>query len=139
MYFNTFHLELISSILHRSARITFPMVWRTSGFRCAKNDTNFECILAISRFATLQPLKMLFSPLVLATFSSWHQICIIFMIRHHFKFRRNVNVCTYFQCFFNVFMLPMFGVVFATLTRRQVTVRNMLRPRALVFTKCRCA
>ena len=44
-----------------------------------------------------------------------------------------------FPLFFNAFMLPMFRVVFATLTRRQVTVRNMLRPRALVFTNCACA
>ena len=74
--FNNFCLSPISSILHRCARVTFPMVWRTRRFVAVKNAIYYQGFLTISLFAHMRPSKFLFSPLVLATFS----ICIEFLV-----------------------------------------------------------
>ena len=40
--FNNFCLSPISSILHRCARVTFPMVWRTRRFVAVKNAIYYK-------------------------------------------------------------------------------------------------
>ena len=74
--FNNSCLSPISSILHRCARVTFPMVWRTRRFVAVRNAIYYNGFLTISLFANMRPSKFLFSPLVLATFS----ICIEFLV-----------------------------------------------------------
>ena len=74
--FNNSCLSPISSILHRCARITFPMVWRTRRFVVVKHAIYYKGFLTISLFPNMRPSKFLFSPLVLATFS----FCIDFMV-----------------------------------------------------------
>ena len=75
-YFNNSCLGPISSILHRCARVTFPMVWRTRRFVAVRNAIYYNGFLTISLFANMRPSKFLFSPLVLATFS----FCIEFLV-----------------------------------------------------------
>ena len=53
MDFNNFSLRQISSILHRSARSTFPLVARTCRFCGAQNDTQFRMNFNISIFAAV--------------------------------------------------------------------------------------
>ena len=74
--FNNFCLSQISSILHRYARNTFPMVWRTCRFVAVKNAVYYQRFLTISLFPKMRPSKFLFSPLVLVTFS----MCIEFLV-----------------------------------------------------------
>ena len=74
--FNNSCLSPISSILHRCARVTFPMVWRTRRFVAVRNAIYYNGFLTISLFANMRPSKFLFSPLVLATFS----FCIEFLV-----------------------------------------------------------
>ena len=74
--FNNSCLSPISSILHRCARITFPMVWRTRRFVAVKNAIYYQRVLTISLLANMRLSKFLFSPLVLATFS----FCIEFLV-----------------------------------------------------------
>ena len=74
--FNNSCLSPISSILHRCARVTFPMVWRTRRFVAVKNAIYYNGFLTISLLANMRPSKFLLSPLVLATFS----ICIEFLV-----------------------------------------------------------
>ena len=74
--FNNSCLSPISSILHRCARVTFPMVWRTRRFVAVRNAIYYNGFLTISLFANMRPSKFLLSPLVLATFS----ICIEFLV-----------------------------------------------------------
>ena len=74
--FNNSCLSPISSILHRCARVTFPMVWRTRRFVAVKNAIYYNGFLTISLFANMRPSKFLLSPLVLATFS----FCIEFLV-----------------------------------------------------------
>ena len=78
MYFNNSYLRPISSILDRCARSMIPMVWRTCRICAFKNDTYFKRISTISLYHDMCPLKILFSPMVLATFSRLHQFYIIF-------------------------------------------------------------
>ena len=79
MNFNNSCLSPISSILHRCARVTFPMVWRTRRFVAVKNAIYYQRFLTISLFANMRPSKFLLSPLVLATFS----FCIEFLVHRH--------------------------------------------------------
>ena len=74
--FNNSCLSQISSILHRCARVTFPMVWRTRRFVVVKRAINYKRFLTISLFANMRPSTFLFSPMVLATFS----FCIEFFV-----------------------------------------------------------
>ena len=74
--FNNSCLSPISSILHRCARVTFPMVWRTRRFVAVRNATYYNGVLTISLLAHMRPSKFLLSPLVLATFS----FCIEFLV-----------------------------------------------------------
>ena len=78
MDFNNSYLRQISSILDRCARCMIPMVWRTCRFSAFKNDTNFQRISTISLFHDMGPSKILFSPMVLATFSRLHHLYTIF-------------------------------------------------------------
>ena len=74
--FNKFLVKPVFLNLHRCARITFPMVWRTRRFVAVKNAIYYQRFLTISLFANMRPSKFLLSPLVLATFS----FCIEFLV-----------------------------------------------------------
>ena len=74
--FNNSCLGPISSILHRCARVMFPMVWRTRRFVAVRNAIYYQRFLTIPLLAHMRASKFLFSPLVLATFS----ICIEFLV-----------------------------------------------------------
>ena len=101
--FNTFCLSQISSLLHRCARITFPMVWRTRRFVAVRNAIYYQRFLTISLLAHMRPSKLLLSPLVLATFS----ICIEFLVHRDDPWPS--SVAAFFQLlqetprFFNIF------------------------------------
>ena len=101
--FNKSCLSQISSILHRCARVTFPMVWRTRRFVAVKTAIYYQRFLTISLLANMRPSKFLLSPLVLATFS----LCIEFLVHRHdpspsiivtfFQFLQENQ--TFFKCF----------------------------------------
>ena len=101
--FNNSCLSPISSILHRCARVTFPMVWRTRRFVAVKNAIYYQRFLTISLFANMRPSKFLLSPLVLATFS----FCIEFLVHRDDPWPS--SVAAFFQLlqenptFFNIF------------------------------------
>ena len=139
MKFNNFHVRLISSILHRCARITFPMVWRTCRFRGVKNDTYFQWILTILLLPVLRPLKILILPLVLGTFFDLHQFYIIITIHDRNSISCFSKLYTYFQWIFNVFKLLLLDVIFNRFAKVQHASDNMMRSKALMFTKHRCA
>ena len=113
MDFNNSYLRQISSILDRCARIMFSMVWRTCRFCAFKNDTYFQRISTISLYHDLWPSKILFPPMVLATFSSLHQLYIIFRNHDRGSFCCCFKLCIYFQRIFNIFILLLLHVIFA--------------------------
>ena len=113
MDFNNSYLRPISSILHRCARSMIPMVWRTCRFCAFKNETSFQRISTISLYHDLCPSKILFSPMVLATFSRLHQFYIIFTDHDRDYFCWCFKLYTYFQRIFNVFILVLLHVIFA--------------------------
>ena len=101
--FNNSCLGPISSTLHRCARVTFPMVWRTRRFVAVRNAIYYNGFLTISLLAHMRPSKFLLSPLVLATFS----FCIEFLV--HRDDPSPSIIATFFQflqenqTFFNIF------------------------------------
>jgi hypothetical protein len=139
MKFNNFHVRLISSILHRCARITFPMVWRTCRFCGVKNDTYFQWILTILLLPVMWPSKILLLPLVLDTFFDLHQFYIIITIHDRNSISCFSKLYTYFQWIFNVFKLLLLDVIFNRFAKVQHASDNMMRSKALTFTKHRCA
>ena len=57
--FNNSCLSPISSILHRCARVTFPMVWRTRRFVAVKNAIYFHCFFNNFTFCYHATFKIL--------------------------------------------------------------------------------
>ena len=57
--FNNSGLGPISSVLHRCARITFPMVWRTRRFVAVKNVIYFHCFFNNFTFCYHATFKIL--------------------------------------------------------------------------------
>ena len=139
MKFNNFHVRLISSILHRCARITFPMVWRTCRFCGVKNDTYFKWILTILLLPVMWPSTILLLPMVLDTLFDLHQFHIIITTHDRNSISCFSKLYTYFQWIFNVFKLFLLDVIFNRLAKAQHTSDNMMRSKALTFTKHRCA
>ena len=139
MKFNNFHVRLISSILHRCARITFPMVWRTCRFCGVKNDTYFQWILTILLLPVMWPSKILLLPLVLDTFLDLHQFFIIITIHD----RNSISCCSksyiYYKWISNLLILPLLDVIFNRFETIQHASGNMMRSKALTFTKHECA
>ena len=72
--FNNSCLSPISSILHRCARVTFPMVWRTRRFVAVRNAIYYNGFLTNSLLAHLRPSFAL--ALVLATLSFQLRSCL---------------------------------------------------------------
>ena len=112
MNFNNSYLRRISSIFDRCARCRIPMVWRTCRFGAFKNDTYFQRISTISLFHYMWPSKIMFSPMVLATFSRLHHFYIIFTNHDRDQFCWCIKLYTYFQRISNVFILLLLHIIF---------------------------
>ena len=137
--FNNSYLRRISSILHRSARSTFPVVARTCRFCGVKNDTYFQWTLTILLLPVMWPSKILLLPMVLDTFFDLHQFYIIITIHDRNSISCFSKLYTYFQWIFNVFKLLLLNVIFTRFAKVQHASGNMMRSKALTFTKHRCA
>ena len=111
--FNNSYLRPISSILDRCARCMIPMVWRTCRFGAFKNDTFFKRISIIPLYRDMWPSKILFSPMVLATFWRLHYFYLIFTNHDRDKFCWCLKLYTYSKWISNVFILLLLHVMFA--------------------------
>ena len=112
MDFHDSYLSPISLTLHRCSGAMNPMISRTWRLCVGQNINGSQWILTILRCTHVRPCNILLPPMVLPSFSSWHQNAIKVATRQDWQNCHGIHFVIYFQLYFHCF--------FINATRRRV-------------------